>query len=86
MKTYLTADTHYGDGGIFQIEERWRLADDVDDMDNLMIERHNRQVQPHDKVIFIGDFTMKGMESLEFFILQPPSRRHLKEKSRLPLL
>lgn len=53
---YFTADQHYGHKRI--IEYCKRPFDSVDDMDEYMINEHNKVVKPSDIVINIGDFSL----------------------------
>jgi calcineurin-like phosphoesterase family protein len=53
---YFTADQHYGHKRI--IEYCKRPFDSVDDMDEYMINEHNKVVKPNDIVINIGDFSL----------------------------
>lgn len=59
MKTFLTADTHFGHEGVcrFLRDDGTKLRpwDNPDDMDAEMIERWNSVVGPNDKVYHLGD-------------------------------
>jgi calcineurin-like phosphoesterase family protein len=57
MKYWLTADEHYGHQNIIKYCNR--PFNSVEEMDNALIENHNRLVGKNDTVIHIGDFTLK---------------------------
>jgi calcineurin-like phosphoesterase family protein len=50
----VTADQHFGHQGILK---RGRPFQTVEDMDDAMIERHNKRVGKKDHVFFVGDFS-----------------------------
>jgi len=57
MKYFFTADEHYGHTNIIKYCNR--PFSDVKEMDNQIIERHNKVVGYEDIVIHAGDFTMR---------------------------
>ena len=60
MKTYLIADTHFGDERILKYENR--PFPDTQKMDSEMIRRWNDRVLQGDKVYVLGDFGADGCE------------------------
>lgn len=61
MSTFFTADTHFGHKNI--IEYCKRPFKHVDEMDDALIRRWNRAVQPSDTVYHLGDFSMGQKEA-----------------------
>lgn len=57
MKTFVTADLHFGHGNIIRHCER--PFSDRDQMDNQLVTNWNSVVKPHDRVIVVGDFAWK---------------------------
>lgn len=55
MKTFFTADQHYGHEAIIRLG-RGRPFASVNDMDAFMIDAHNGAVDRRDRVIHVGDF------------------------------
>lgn len=59
-KTYVIADTHFGDNSIIKFENRpFRSAED---MDAILIANWNKVVDKNDKVLVLGDFSFYGKE------------------------
>lgn len=58
MKTYVTADLHFGHNNIIQYENR--PFNNTEEMDKFIIEQWNNTVAQNDKVYILGDFTLKG--------------------------
>lgn len=56
MKTFIIADTHFGDPGILRYEKR--PFSSVEQMDEAMIEAWNAQVGEEDLVFHLGDFSV----------------------------
>lgn len=67
MKFWFTADEHYGHANI--IDYCSRPFDDVEEMDNTIIDRHNSVVLSNDIVIHAGDFTLAKKEIAEKYIM-----------------
>jgi calcineurin-like phosphoesterase family protein len=70
---FFIADQHFHHKNILTFKRSdnglpLRQFDDVDEMNEHMVEQHNRVVKPEDKVYFLGDVTMsrnaKGLEIL----------------------
>ena len=60
---YFSSDYHIGDGKI--IDYCKRPFKDVEEMNNTIIENHNRIVNDDDVIVFLGDFCFKdGIEYL----------------------
>ena len=59
-KTFLIADTHFGDNRILKYENR--PFDNVEIMDEELIRRWNNAVSPDDSVYMLGDFGAVGHE------------------------
>jgi len=53
---YIYADPHFGHENIIKYENRPFAS--VEEMDEILIERHNKRVQKHEKVIIAGDFSL----------------------------
>ena len=64
MRTFFTADTHFGHGSVIQYSQRpYR---DVSDMDAQLIANWNAVVGPRDVVYHIGDFALcKAPQAIE---------------------
>ena len=60
-KTYLIADTHFGDDRIRRYESR--PFSDTAQMDEALIQRWNSVVGPEDRVYVLGDFGGDGHET-----------------------
>jgi calcineurin-like phosphoesterase family protein len=58
MKTWFTADTHFGHANI--IEYCGRPYKTVEEMDKKLIQNWNSRIKPDDLVIFLGDFCFKN--------------------------
>ena len=54
QRIYLTADQHYGHRKIIQYSNR--PFKDLDEMNKVLKENHNKVVRPNDHIIHIGDF------------------------------
>jgi calcineurin-like phosphoesterase family protein len=66
MKTWLTADLHFGHKNIMKFcpVTRARFNDDVDYMNNAMVEEWNAKVDPNDTVYILGDVAfMSGSDA-----------------------
>ena len=59
-KTYLIADTHFGDDNIRRYENR--PFQNIDTMDSELVSRWNEVVNPDDIVYVLGDFGAVGYE------------------------
>lgn len=55
MALYFTSDTHFGHANILKYTDRGKLWDSVEQMDEALIHRWNRVVQPPDEVFHLGD-------------------------------
>lgn len=60
MKTFVTADLHFGHGNIIKHCER--PFENRQAMDKALIDNWNSVVGPHDRVIVVGDFAWKSPE------------------------
>ena len=60
-KTYLIADTHFGDERIRKYENR--PFPDTEQMDTEIIKRWNAEVSDNDMIYVLGDFGADGYES-----------------------
>lgn len=58
MRYWFTADTHYGHANIIKYCNR--PFDNVDEMNETLIKKHNERVKDEDTVFFIGDFCFKN--------------------------
>jgi calcineurin-like phosphoesterase family protein len=61
MSYFFTADEHYGHTNIIKYQNRPFKT--VEEMDNILIVRHNEVVKEDDIVIHAGDFTMRYKNS-----------------------
>lgn len=63
MKTFITADPHFGHWGVCKFlrsdGSKLRPWDNPDDMDEALIDNWNRVVGPNDKVYVLGDLAMR---------------------------
>ena len=66
MKTWFTADTHFGHAKI--IEYCNRPFKTVEQMDNALIRLWNSRVKKHDIVIHLGDFMFKDASRREYYL------------------
>ena len=68
MRTFLISDTHFGHGNILTFlnsdGSKVRNFSSLEEMNETMIERWNKQVTPQDKVYHLGDvlFTKKWLD------------------------
>ncbi len=65
---YFTADEHYGHDNIRGYCDR--PFDSAEEMDKVIIERHNAVVAPNDIVVHARDFTLKKKSRAEEYIKQ----------------
>lgn len=63
-ETFFISDTHFGHANILQYEPVARQFVTVEEMNEAMIDRWNRVVQPFDKVYHLGDFCF-GAKNIE---------------------
>jgi calcineurin-like phosphoesterase family protein len=61
IKTFLTADQHFGHEAILRYEKR--PFKDLNDMDNGLIRNWNNTVGKHDRVFVLGDFSLYDMKN-----------------------
>jgi hypothetical protein len=54
MNIWFSSDTHYGHERIIELAKR--PFSSVEEMDEVMIERHNARVRPGDQFFHVGDF------------------------------
>jgi len=54
MNIWFSSDTHYGHKRIIELAKR--PFSSVEEMDEVMIERHNARVRPGDQFFHVGDF------------------------------
>ena len=66
MKTWFTADTHFGHAKI--IEYCNRPFKNVERMDEALINLWNSRVKEHDLVIHLGDFMFKEINRREYYL------------------
>ncbi len=68
MKTFFTADQHFGHFNIIKYCNRpFRISSE---MDNTIINNHNEVVTDKDIVIHVGDFTLAKNELARFYVSQ----------------
>ncbi|RLG05171.1 MAG: metallophosphoesterase [Thaumarchaeota archaeon] len=68
LKTWFTADTHFGHENI--IKHCNRPFKTVDHMDRTLIQLWNSRVKKHDLVIHLGDFMFRGLRKREYYLDQ----------------
>jgi calcineurin-like phosphoesterase family protein len=62
MRTFFTADTHFGHAAILRMCER--PFDTIDEHDRALIDNWNRVVGKDDRVFFLGDFVYRAAPNL----------------------
>ena len=65
---FFTADEHYGHTNIIKYCDRPFAS--AEEMDAEIIKRHNEVVGENDIVYHLGDFTMKGTDKAEVYIMR----------------
>ena len=68
MTYFFTADEHYGHSNIIKYCNR--PFEDVQDMNEELIKRHNAIVKEHDQVIHVGDFALLPTNGAAYIISQ----------------
>jgi len=68
MKTWFTADTHFGHASIIRYCDR--PFRNVDVMNKTLIRNWNSRVQPNDVVIFVGDFAFREKANVSKYLDQ----------------
>lgn len=63
MNNFFTADTHYFHKNIIKYEDR--PFNTVEEMNEIMIENHNKKVSKKDNVYFVGDFAFAQPEEVD---------------------
>ena len=72
---YFTADTHFGHRNI--VTSCSRPFPDVEEMNDVIVERWNAVVRKRDEVYFLGDFGMGPVDHLETIFKRLHGRIHL---------
>lgn len=76
MTTFFTSDTHFGHAAL--IERGYRPAfSSVEEMDEIMIDRWNREVKPGDTIWHLGDFTLHGAKTANEYLKRLNGNIHL---------
>lgn len=75
-KTFVIADTHFGDASI--IRAIGRPFDSIEEMDNFMIEKWNSVVSKDDDIIVAGDFLALPKENKKEYVFDILSRLNFK--------
>ena len=75
MRTWFTADTHFGHANI--IKFCGRPFKDVDEMDRTLIEVWNAVVRPEDTVWHLGDFAFRSTKDPEAYLRRLHGTKHL---------
>jgi len=65
LKTWFTADTHFGHSNIIKYTKRPFRT--VDQMNEVLIRNWNSRIGKKDIVIFLGDFIFKQKEKTQYF-------------------
>lgn len=66
MKTFFTADWHLGHENVIKFCER--PFANADEMDSAIIDETNKLVGKHDRLIMLGDFTMRPMPDIHRYV------------------
>lgn len=77
MKTWFTADLHFGHKNILQYCKDTRKVDSIDKMDSAIIANWQRDVSPEDEVYIVGDMFFCQPERAVEILVQLPGRKHL---------
>lgn len=64
METYFCSDHHFGHTNVLSYETDARPFENIQEMHEVIIERHNKVVRPNDLVYFLGDFCF-GKQNIE---------------------
>lgn len=75
-KTFVIADTHFGDASI--IRAIGRPFDSIEEMDNFMIEKWNSVVSKDDDIIVVGDFLALPKENKKEYVFDILSKLNFK--------
>jgi len=68
MKTWFTADTHFGHDNIREYCNRPFKT--IYRMNEVLVKNWNARVKPHDIVIHLGDFAFRGKHRAEIYLSQ----------------
>ena len=68
MQTFFTSDTHFDDE--YAISYFQRPFQSIDEMNEVMVEKWNRVVAPHDTVYHLGDFTLSDIQHFSKWVTQ----------------
>jgi len=74
-KIFFTSDHHFGHANIIKFCNR--PFKDVQEMDEVMIQRWNEKVKPNDTVYHLGDFGLTSKENLAAILEQLNGKVHL---------
>lgn len=74
---FFTSDNHFGHKSILKYSRDTRIGTDVDEMNELMIEKWNSQVKPTDRVYCLGDFSFYKASITESIIKRLNGYIHL---------
>ncbi len=75
MYTWVTSDQHYGHGRIIELCQR--PFSSVEEMNEALIENHNRIVRPGDIVWHLGDFSFLRLEASRELLARLNGEHHL---------
>jgi calcineurin-like phosphoesterase family protein len=75
VKTWFTADTHFGHANI--IEHARRPFNSIQEMDDVLVKNWNTVVGRDDTVWHLGDFTLSGSDAAEHYRSRLNGRIHL---------
>ena len=73
-QTHFVSDAHYFHKNVIKYSNR--PFGNVEDMNQQMIERWNKQVKPDDTVYHLGDFAFAKIEQIEFILSQLNGTKH----------
>lgn len=73
-QTHFVSDAHYFHKNVIKYSNRPFVS--VEDMNQQMIERWNKQVKPDDTVYHLGDFAFAKIEQIEFILSQLNGTKH----------
>jgi len=75
-EAYITSDNHFYHKNILKYQKEERPFDDVLEMNEVIIERHNEVVKDKDDIYYLGDFAMTGNNNIIEILKRLNGRKH----------